>query len=1727
MQAATFNGSSRANSQSGGDSSNAFSGGVNNGLTVSCWFKMAIPSSASLTKDMVILSNRQSSTAGGNFAFEIAFSITTGNVEFRARGTTTSLAPQVLIAQPFLERWYHVAVTRENDSFIGFLDGRQVFSATQAIGAATNSNGITIGGTSDSANLYGEVIEAAVYRRKLEQSELTGLIFAEHQITDTDLRGYYKLRNSAVEADKRRNFVTPPPSGTSPLADTGTVIFEDTNQAGEQSTFDSHRNGGRDSTAPLSGAYSWEHTVFRRPTVGIPFEFKVGYNSGNSGGTGIVSGFSPGSSNGLGGGWTHTFDARLIPSIIFDPYGSPFPLVSESVGLMLWDGSLEVWDTTDDVNFTTRHGEYRGEVKKVGTGTNATFDWVTPDRLRYIFYTPFAGPAQLKGRLKEIRDFSGNVIAVNWDSSSGKLLTVADTAGGVCQFNYTGSLLSTVTYLGWTATFTPTAAAANRIAALAMTCPPAYASAPPIPATWGFFYKTSVPPTDATFGLLEKIADPRGYNAVPQTYYDLQLTYDKYGRVKQETDALGRTTVTDYGVDQTGAPAPRKVTHIDAATKKWVETFDRKHRVTTRRDALGNTTAFKINDATGTIEWTDDANLNRTEFTYDARANVLTRKDALLRTMTWEYNAVLTGGVPLNKPTKEVRPKAGAETADWETNYAYDTAGNLLRQSDAIGDLVANTYWGDVPGKRGMLKTSTDARGNTTSFDYTAEGFLAAKTVPDVGNTTRTWNYGYTELGWLSTESDPISRTTYLFQNINGQVVSITDPFGRVFNKTFDANGNLTHDYDALGQLTLHEYDKADQKTQTTTRDGKVWAFFYTARGELESTRDPSLTNPSARTLRYEYDDAGRRTKETDANGFFASFQYDLNGNLRFTTDKELKLWEKTYDKLNRVIADKDPLGDTTITAFDAAGRVDTVTSPRGFISRHEYDGRSRLTKWIDAENNPWIYIYDCNGNITRITDALGGHYDMQYGPRNERLREENQDHYVWLYTYDELLRLRTQTDPLPLAADPPQAPPVLRTLTYDLASRVEEVVFSTGRRTVFHYDLNNNPDEIRRVVPGQQSATLTLSYDAMDRVTQSLDAYGKTVGYTFDPAGRVKTITYPGAKTLTHGYDSAGRLTTLTDWATPARVSTFGYDKAGRLTTHLYPNGVLDTIGYHDDGTVKKLDFTRAGGGAFTPFALEYAYDRNGNKTQEKKKGVLDWQPGPAAGQVAPFDESYTPRASGRLISSTDALNPARNFTYTYNAAGDMTLAASPGQTTAFTYDEDHRVLTVARTQAAATTGIENRCDALGRRISRKLTPPGSATVETRYVLDLTGSMERILCDTTAAGAITTRYIHGPDGLGYREDAATGAITCYHADAMGNIIRLTDAAGTTNAQYAYNPYGRLLATTGTTANPYRFVGAQGVMEELPNLYFMRARYYSAEAGVFLSTDPVKSIGPGWKAQAYGYANGNPTGYSDPAGTTPVHAGAFWLGVSHEFTAEANKRLLLSPSLQFSLEQSGFSQNDAATLSEQTFDRIDQVEMAGDAAHAAWWLSAGSSLNGVGFSYLAGKYSAKGSMIASDAILAGYDRSLSWTGNKIGSALYSIAPQAFTPNSSSSNGYSNTSSVKGGGGSSMASSTGSSVKATTSGGGAVAQKGGSSISSGAVKAAGVASSFNLVQSTKTANSTQSVINKSATSGGGGGNAVTNAISKGVAAVNNAATKAASVVSSAWNAVTSFFRGGKK
>ena len=76
--------------------------------------------------------------------------------------------------------------------------------------------------------------------------------------------------------------------------------------------------------------------------------------------------------------------------------------------------------------------------------------------------------------------------------------------------------------------------------------------------------------------------------------------------------------------------------------------------------------------------------------------------------------------------------------------------------------------------------------------------------------------------------------------------------------------------------------------------------------------------------------------------------------------------------------------------------------------------------------------------------------------------------------------------------------------------------------------------------------------------------------------------------------------------------------------------------------------------------------------------------------------------------------------------------------------------------------------------------------------------------------------------------------------------MALSDDSANITDTYTYDPFGTMLTHTGTTKQPFTFLGEYGVQQEDTSLYFIRARYYDAANGRFLSKDPfpVSLINP-------------------------------------------------------------------------------------------------------------------------------------------------------------------------------------------------------------------------------------------------------------------------------------------
>ncbi len=1377
-----------------------------NAMTISCWFRISVPSGVTLVNNMVILANGKDGNEAGTYSYLLQYNVSNGNVEFRAKGASGSYVKTNVIERPYLDRWYHVAVVRSDSSFTCYVDGRGYSVESGTVGSAVTTNGMSIGGWGGSKHFYGDIQEVAIFQEALSGSTIRSLMFQDIPTNSfPSLRGYYKLSASSAPVDRYKNFAPSPPMNTSPgsVAGSGTITFEETDQGGEQSVFDSRKNGGEDAIAPLSGAFSWEQTVLARPTPGIAFDLRIGYSSALAFAGAEPTGVDPYDTRVLSAGWRHTFETRMIPGE-----------VSSERRLLLWGGGIETWFPTNIAGQTvyrTRHKEYRGELKTITVGNLNTFEWTTPDRLIYRFYDPQSTDINegLRGRLYEIRDSNSNVVQIAWDSFGRYVNQVTDTAGGIYTFNYNlNSLLTNINFQSWNVWFQYDGQ--NRLTNKFITTTSSSVSTN-VNTSWSFAYDAN--------GLLNRIIDPRGNT-------NTLVLYDKYGRVTNTVDALNRITRTEYGV-----PSARQIRRTDPGGFQWLETYDRKGHLLSQTDPLTNTTSYRYDDRGNRTSITEPLGW-KTFFTYDDRANVLTQINALGQTRTWTYHSYY------NKPLTETDPLG------WVTTYSYDAAGNLLAQFDNLGTLTSYTYT-----TNGLVRTATDGNGNVTTFNYNSDGFLASKIDP----ATNTTSYARNEVGWVLSDTNALGQVNRYSYDINGHVIQRVDPLFRTYTSIYDPNGNLVAQSDAKARFTTNFFDAANQKTQMIDRVGSSWFFAYTTRGEISTIKDP-LNNVISNV----YDDANRLLKVVDPLSNVVSNSYDANGNITATFDKLGQKWSKQYDRLNRVVAESDPLGNIKQTTYDAAGRIKVITTPNGYPSTHDYDGRGRLTKWVDAEGFNWLYTYDGNGNIVDIEDALNGHYIMAYGPRNERILEKNQDNFQWTYRYDRLLRPIQQTDPNG----------TVRTITYDDGGRIDYVSFSTGRVDDHQYDDNDNLTLLSRSKPGDPPTSSTFAYDANNRITEYTDTFGKKIKYGYDSLGRVTSLTYPDNKVLQQRFDALGRLTNQVDWA--SRQMKYAYDKANRLVSRAYPNGVTQTNAFDSAGRISNLEYRTSSN--TVQIALNYAYDRNGNKTGVTEQGTFD---GP---QPTMHNETAAYTASGRLQTKTDSSITSNDFTYAYDASGNMTNAVGAGQSIAFTYDEDNRVLTLNWEAGITSKNIQNRYDALGRRISRK-----QDGIETRYALDLQGNMERILCDFNSSGQITAYYIHGPDLCYKVTPGAPETITCYHADAQANIIALTDGGGTNIAQYAYTPYGRSLGSSlqPQVTNSYLFVGSQGVMEDPPGsgLYFMRARYYSAETGTFLSSDPVKHIGPTWRPVAYAYANGNPLSYTDPEGESPFLGAAIGAAV--------------------------------------------------------------------------------------------------------------------------------------------------------------------------------------------------------------------------------------------------------
>lgn len=167
---------------------------------------------------------------------------------------------------------------------------------------------------------------------------------------------------------------------------------------------------------------------------------------------------------------------------------------------------------------------------------------------------------------------------------------------------------------------------------------------------------------------------------------------------------------------------------------------------------------------------------------------------------------------------------------------------------------------------------------------------------------------------------------------------------------------------------------------------------------------------------------------------------------------------------------------------------------------------------------------------------------------------------------------------------------------------------------------------------------------------------------------------------------------------------------------------------------------------------------------------------------------------------------------------------------------------------------------------------------VTTNYHYD--GDSIDVLYETDGDGKVVRQYVYSDDNVRLAMKV-NGKTLYYHYNAHGDVIALTDEAGKIVAEYAYDAWGNVLKNTASTeeakANPYGYAGY--TYDKEIKQYYLMARYYEPEQGVFTAYDPD----PGDEddpqtMNGYNYVGNNPVNKIDPDGKFWQYATAAGIG---------------------------------------------------------------------------------------------------------------------------------------------------------------------------------------------------------------------------------------------------------
>lgn len=337
----------------------------------------------------------------------------------------------------------------------------------------------------------------------------------------------------------------------------------------------------------------------------------------------------------------------------------------------------------------------------------------------------------------------------------------------------------------------------------------------------------------------------------------------------------------------------------------------------------GSQTSTVKYDAVGRIAEVSNADGFKTIFTYDAGSQLIQTSSS---GQNWEQAGIQptvqryrydtlghmietgTGG-RVNAPDKSERGEA--EPYRPQTRQAYDVAGRLLWQAEALGILKRARY--DTEGN--LLSSTVQTRSFEQIEQYRYDAFNRLIQVADNTGSVRNIVYG-------KSSNAQRSRSQSAFQTLK-------DDLGRTVSVSSASHGN-----------TIRQYNAADQLIQQRNDQGDIQTYAYDLTGQrIRLSLIPKTGEPQTTTWRYK-------------QGWLAEVVHP-NQSERITYNERGQPAIKTVTlKLNSGAV----VAHVTSYRYTADGSLQSQSLPDGTQINCERNGQGQIVA-VSQQSSPWTFF--------------------------------------------------------------------------------------------------------------------------------------------------------------------------------------------------------------------------------------------------------------------------------------------------------------------------------------------------------------------------------------------------------------------------------------------------------------------------------------------------------------------------------------------------------------------------------------------------------------------------------------------------------------------------------------------------------------------------------------------------------------------------------------------------